>query len=133
MSRKKTGVKARERIRKANTKKIINKINHVVNNDKDEKRAIRQNMKAKHKVTLNNNPTYKKLKFGSMNVNGMDVQTDEAVRDIIYKREIDASYILIFERINKLGRAAVLFLGLKTTISNSLTNLIISIWAYSEG
>ena len=54
MSRKKTGVKARERIRKANTKKIINKINHVVNNDKDEKRAIRQNMKAKHKVTLNN-------------------------------------------------------------------------------
>ena len=68
-----------------------------------------------------------------MNVNGMDVQTDEAVRDIIYKREIDVSYILIFERINKLGRAAVLFLGLKTTISNSLTNLITSIWAYSEG
>ena len=54
-----------------------------------------------------------------MNVNGMDVQTDEAVRDIIYKREIDVSYIIIFEVINKLGRAAVLFLGLKTTISNS--------------
>ena len=115
ISSEKTGVKARERIRKANTKKIINEIN----NDKDEKRAIRQNMKAKHKVTLNNNPTYKKLKFGSMNVNGMDVQTDEAVRDIIYKREIDVSYIIIFEVINKLGRAAVLFLGLKTTISNS--------------
>ena len=91
----------------------------MVNNDKNKKRAIRQKMKSKHKVTLNNNPTYKKLKFGSMNVNGMDVQTDEAVRDIIYKREIDVSYIIIFERINKLGRAAVLFLGLKTTISNS--------------
>ena len=35
-----------------------------------------------------------------MNVNGMDVQTDEAVLDIIYKREIDVSYIIIFERIN---------------------------------
>ena len=56
ISSEKTGVKARERIRKANTKKIINKIkNHVVNNDKDEKRAIRQNMKAKHKMTLNDN------------------------------------------------------------------------------
>ena len=93
MSRKRTGTRLRANIRKADTKQIINKIIHVVNKDKNKKRINRKNMRSKHQAPLINNPTYKKLKFGSMNVNGMDVQTDEAVRDIIYKRELDVSYV----------------------------------------
>ena len=91
MSRKKSGAKVRARIRKADTKQIVNKIIHVGNNDRNKKRTIRQNMKSKHQAPIINNPIYKKLKFGSLNVNGIDDQTDEAVREIILKRELDVS------------------------------------------
>ena len=91
MSRKKSGAKVRARIRKADTKQIVNKIIHVVNNDRNKKRTIRQKMKSKHQAPIINNPIYKKLKFGSLNVNGIDDQTDEAVREIILKRELDVS------------------------------------------
>ena len=65
----------------------------MVDTDKVERRSIRQNMKLKHTAKLINSPIYKKLKVGSINVNGMDTQTDEAVRDIITKRGLDVSYL----------------------------------------
>ena len=101
MPRKKNGAKMRERFKKANTNKIISKITHVVDTDKVERRSIRQNMKLKHTAKLINSPIYKKLKFGSINVNGMDTQTDEAVRDIITKRGLDVSYIYMINKKNK--------------------------------
>ena len=76
----------RNRLKKANTNKLVSKLVHVV---------TKKDRQKKKKLEVQERPTEKpkphKLKFGSINVDGMDLQTDDAVRSIIVDREIDVS------------------------------------------
>ena len=86
MPKKKHYTRVRNRLKKANTRKIVNKLVHVVS------KKDRQKKKTLEVTPIHpKRPKPTKLKFGSINVDGMDLQTDDAVRSIIIDREIDVS------------------------------------------
>ena len=83
--------KVKARIKKANTNKIISKIVH-------NSRKIGCNVKRRQKIKLNEKGSTPsevvypdKLKFGSINVDGLDLETEVALRDLLESRGFDVS------------------------------------------
>ena len=91
MGKNKNHSKIKEKVQKANTNKIISKILH--NAKKETPRQMRQRLEKRK----NNPAIYEvhpdKLKFGSINVDGLDLQTDAALRDLLSAREFDVSIV----------------------------------------
>ena len=86
--------KDRARIRRANTNKIVGKLVHAVSDGK--RRKIRERFKKKKAGSVPDvtaKDLHEKLKFGCINVDGMDLQTDDAVRSLIVDRKIDVSCV----------------------------------------
>ena len=80
--------------RKANTAKIISKIVH--NAEKGKRRQARQRMKSKEV----NSVQLEKLKFGAINVDGLDLQTDAALKDLLASRDFDVRSLILFTKLN---------------------------------
>ena len=81
--------------RKASTKKIVNRITYDPQKHKQRKtKELRQKLQSR---TLPSPPiptaTPSKLKFGSINVNGLDVETAWAVEELLKKRGFDVSFL----------------------------------------
>ena len=81
--------------RKATTKKIVNRITYDPQKHKQRKtKELREKLQ---KRTLSSPPipstTPSKLKFGSINVNGLDVETAWAVEELLKKRGFDVSFL----------------------------------------
>ena len=91
--------KVKRRIWRANTNKIIGKI---VNNVAKEghRKKMRQTLN-KIQGSVNDLPQYGKIKFGSINVNGLDDETTSAVKNIIESRRFDVRYLLRREYLPK--------------------------------
>ena len=78
-------------IRKANTNKIISKIVH--NAKKETPRQHRKRLKESRYNPSVSTAHPNKLKIGSINVDGLDLQTDAALRDLLSARDFDVSII----------------------------------------
>ena len=81
----------KNRIKKANTNKIISKIVH--NAKKETKRQHRKRLKESRYSPSVSTAHPNKLKIGSINVDGLDLQTDAALRDLLSARDFDVSII----------------------------------------
>ena len=81
--------------RKANTAKIVSKIVH---NAEKGKRQARQRMKSKQVKDVVNSLQPEKLKFGAINVDGLDLQTDAALRDLLASRDFDVRSLILFTK-----------------------------------
>ena len=77
----------KNRIKKANTNKIISKIVH--NAKKETKRQHRKRLKESICNPSVSAAHPNKLKIGSINVDGLDLQTDAALRDLLSARDFD--------------------------------------------
>ena len=84
--------KVKRRIWRANTNKIIGKI--VNNVAKEGHRKKKRQTLNKIQECVNDLPQYGKIKFGSINVNGLDDETTSAVKNIIESRGFDVRYLL---------------------------------------
>ena len=77
--------------RKSNTKKIIDRINYDPGKHKQKKtRELREKLQRQN-IPASPSPadTPTKIKFGSINVNGLDVETTWAVHKLIKERDFD--------------------------------------------
>ena len=84
----------KRRIRKkANTAKIISKI--VYHREKETRRQAKQRMNNKqiNGAVISIEPD--KLKFGAINVDGLDLQTDAALKDLLASRDFDVRLLII--------------------------------------
>ena len=87
----------KRRIRKkANTAKIISKI--VYHTEKETRRQARQRMNSRHINGAVNSIEPDKLKFGAINVDGLDVQTDAALKDLLASRDYDVRLLLFITK-----------------------------------
>ena len=83
--------KAKRRINRAKTRQIISKLPSPT---KKKKVSIRDKRLAlirrkKLKVVTEKTETPSTLKFGSINVDGLDIETEEAIRSILLERKFD--------------------------------------------
>ena len=80
------------RIRRANTKKIVDKIvNNVSKVGTNKRRRNYLKNKQKNVIERESPPPPRKLKFGSINVDGMDEETNVAIKNLIISRGFDVS------------------------------------------
>ena len=84
--------------RKDNTAKIISKIVH--NAERGKRRQARQRMKSKQVKDVVNSVQPEKLKFGAINVDGLDLQTDAALKDLLASRDFDVRSLILFTKLN---------------------------------
>ena len=82
--------KIKRRIWRANTNKIVGKIVHNV--AKIGHRKKKRAMLDKKQRTVDDMPQQGKLKFGSINVNGLDDENTSAIRNLINSRGFDVRY-----------------------------------------
>ena len=82
--------KKRSRIRKAKTRSIISKLLHntIGNNSKNTWRNKRDILKKNYG---NQSSERVNLKIGSINVNGLGQENNQAVLELLSKRELDVS------------------------------------------
>ena len=90
-SKKHHDARVRRRIYRANTNKIIDKLVRNVSKvgSNKHRRAYLETKSIKEKEA----PQPGKLKFGSINVDGMDEETNAAIKNLILSRDFDVSYI----------------------------------------
>ena len=84
------------RLGKLRTSKTMDKLSYSPNKHKNEKsKKMRAELQAKNK-SLENNPSSKaSLKFGSFNVNGLDLDSGWAIQQILTNRGFDVSLLYL--------------------------------------
>ena len=88
-------LKIKRRIFRAKTRQIVSKLPNY-QNSVTTRRDLRKELKRKACFSVNkvNDKPEKPsiLKVGSINVDGLDTETDSAIRDILYKRSLDVRF-----------------------------------------
>ena len=96
MEKKKTvrnSIHAKNRTKKPQTTKIIDRITYNPETHKQKvTRTLRQKLQKKKIIHPNHNLPPTTLKFGSFNINGLDLETCWAVEELLKKREFDVKY-----------------------------------------
>ena len=88
-------LKIKRRIFRANTRQIISKLPNY-QTTVQIRRDLRKDLKRKACGSVSKvndkpeKPTH--LKVGAINVDGLDTETDNAIRDILYKRSFDVRF-----------------------------------------
>ena len=83
---------AKRRIFRASTRQVVAKLPDPTIPRKKTRREKRQSIKHKlnlSKSSIENSEKPTTLKVGSINVNGLDKETDQAIRDILIERHFD--------------------------------------------
>ena len=83
---------AKRRIFRASTRQVVAKLPDPTIPRKKTRREKRQSIKHKFnlsKSSIENSEKPTTLKVGSINVNGLDKETDQAIRDILIERHFD--------------------------------------------
>ena len=92
MSKRSNFALKKSRMKKANTKKIFSKLVH--NSQKvDVNRRRRQKFRRKDTPNVGTVIHPDKMKFGAININGLNSETDMAVRDMLEARDFDVNNI----------------------------------------
>ena len=89
-----SGVKSqiKRRLRKANTNKIIGKITYSPKKHKQAlTKKLRRNLQTKDPIVHNPVVEHVSIKFGSININGLDMEAGWAVEQLIAKKKLDVS------------------------------------------
>ena len=81
--------KISRRFRKANTRNIISKLLHNTRNKKYVTKEMRRSSVRSSQSNSESTPTSVTLKFGSINVDGLGLEHDQAVKDLLSKRSLD--------------------------------------------
>ena len=92
MSKKSNFARRKARIKKANTKQIVSKLIHNTQKVGVNKRR-RQNFRKRAQQYISDTINPDKLKFGAINVDGLDLETDMALRDMLETRDFDVSNV----------------------------------------
>ena len=79
--------KVRRRWQKANTRSIVEKLLYNTKNKKYKTAKIKRSAAVKGKSDSIRNSV--SLKFGSINVDGLGLENDQAVKDLLSKRSLD--------------------------------------------
>ena len=88
---------AKRRIYRANTRKLVLKLPDPGRAKKASKqRNHRHELKGRKKqIVTEKTETPSSLKFGSINVDGLDIETEEAIRNLIEERKFDVRLMFI--------------------------------------
>ena len=81
--------KVRRRLRKANTRNIISKLLHNTRNKKYVTKEMRRTSVKRNQNNYESTRTSVTLKLGSINVNGLGLEHDQAVKNLLSKRSLD--------------------------------------------
>ena len=92
-------IKNRARVRaKIQTPKILDRITFDPAKHKQKKtRELRQQLQQQKIPGPNPSPTITCLKFGSFNLNGLDLETSWAVEQLVKKHEFDVRFPLVIK------------------------------------
>ena len=83
------------RLYKVQTAKLLDRLTYCPNKHKQKfTRNLRQKLQRKLAIKEKTPEPSSSLKFGSFNVNGLDLEASWAVEQLIFTRGFDVSYIL---------------------------------------
>lgn len=88
-TQRKLNYKARHKIQ---TPKVLDRLTYCPEKHKQKRiKDLRQRLQRKALPSVNNTPTPTRLKFGSFNVNGLDLEACWAIQELLEKRGFDVS------------------------------------------
>ena len=88
---------AKRRIYRVNTRKIVLKLPEPGRVKKASKKRNHRHelIRRKNQIVTEKTETPSTLKFGSINVNGLDIETEAAIRNLLEERNFDVRLIFI--------------------------------------
>ena len=87
---RKRNYKARHKLQ---TSKVLDRLTYVPKKHKQKQiKDLRQQLQKKEVLSKNTSSPPTKLKFGSFNVNGLDLEACWAIQELLEKRGFDVSY-----------------------------------------
>ena len=89
---KKTQQHINKRMHRARTNKLLDRLTYIPKRHKQKvRRQLRQNLKQKALPPDKPAPPSTSLKYGSFNINGLDLEASWAVEELLNKRGFDVS------------------------------------------
>ena len=81
---------AAKRVKRANTNKIMDRLTYSPNKHKQKyTRNLRGKLQSKPVVLVTPTPASSSIRFGSMNINGLDMEANWAIEELIAKKRFD--------------------------------------------
>ena len=77
-----------KRLKRANTNKITDRLTYSPHKQKYT-RKLRDKLQSKPTVDVTPTPSSSSIRFGSMNINGLDMEANWAVEQLIAKKKFD--------------------------------------------
>ena len=86
-----------KRLKRANTNKIPDRVTYSPNKHKQKyTRKLRDKLQSKPTVDVTSTPSSSSIRFGSMNINGLDMEANWAVEQLIAKKKFDVISLIAF-------------------------------------